>query len=260
MNEVSAAVAAKTVPLVEAFGPTIQGEGALAGLPTLFLRLGLCDYRCVWCDSKFAVEPETVKRDARRVLTTELVPELEALGRWDDLWVTLSGGNPAMYELGDFTAEAQEAGYLVAVETQGSLWRDWLSRVDHLTVSPKPPSSGMVDDRHTRQTARFLDRAELMSYFARSLKIVVFDETDFSWARDLIHSRPEWQAFLSVGTNSVTRWSSEVVELPSDRQVRDQVGERYRWLCDQVASDRLLAGVRVLPQLHVIAYGHLKGV
>src|SRR5262249_776223 len=40
----------------EIFGPTIQGEGVLIGLPTVFVRSGGCDYRCSWCDSMHAVD------------------------------------------------------------------------------------------------------------------------------------------------------------------------------------------------------------
>ena len=45
-----------TLRVVEIFGPTIQGEGALIGEPTVFVRTGGCDYRCSWCDSLHAVD------------------------------------------------------------------------------------------------------------------------------------------------------------------------------------------------------------
>ena len=56
-------------PVVEVFGPTIQGEGELAGVPTAFVRFGGCDYRCTWCDSLHAVLPEDV-REAPRMTAT----------------------------------------------------------------------------------------------------------------------------------------------------------------------------------------------
>lgn len=258
------AVTAKTVPLIESFGPTIQGEGALAGLPTLFLRFGLCDFRCSWCDSKFAVEPTVVKRDATHMTAEGLLDEVRALSRTPGMWITLSGGNPAMHDLGAFVAAAQQDGYKISVETQGSVWRSWLLTVDHLTISPKPPSSGMVTPKHDTQLGRFLTAAvQGLGFRRRSLKFVVFDETDYLWAKDVLSSEPReagWQVFLSVGTPTVSEWGSEVVKNTSDREVRDQVGDRYRWLCDQVATDPDMVSVRVLPQLHVIAYGHLKGV
>ena len=40
----------------EIFGPTIQGEGALIGEPTVFVRTAGCDFHCEWCDTLYAVE------------------------------------------------------------------------------------------------------------------------------------------------------------------------------------------------------------
>lgn len=259
-----AAPKVRTVPLMEHFGPVIQGEGYLAGLPTLFLRFGLCDFRCSWCDSKFAVEPEIVKRDARRIPVGELIDEVKALSTTPGMWITLSGGNPAMHDLDDFVTDAHQSGYRVSVETQGSIWRPWLAQVDHLTISPKPPSSGMVNPKNSRQLERFLSMAfDLMPHTRRSLKIVVFDEEDYQWARGIILREPRealWQTFLSVGTPTVSEWDSEVVKGTSDTAVRDQVGDGYRWLCERVTADPAMVNVRVLPQLHVIAFGHLRGV
>ena len=58
---------AKTFPVIEIFGPTIQGEGAEAGLPTHFVRFGGCDYRCSWCDTMYAVDPAVVRATAERL-------------------------------------------------------------------------------------------------------------------------------------------------------------------------------------------------
>jgi 7-carboxy-7-deazaguanine synthase len=35
-----------TFPVIEVFGPTVQGEGPDAGRPAYFVRFGGCDYRC----------------------------------------------------------------------------------------------------------------------------------------------------------------------------------------------------------------------
>jgi len=147
-------------PVVEVFGPTIQGEGELAGMPTAFVRFGGCDYRCSWCDSLHAVLPEHV-RGAHRMTPAQIAAALEALpGRPD--WVTLSGGNPALLELGDLVALLHAAGRRVAVETQGSVWRDWLGDVDLLTISPKPPSSGMATAANEAETRAFLQHVSAL--------------------------------------------------------------------------------------------------
>ena len=51
----------RAFPVVEIFGPVLQGEGRMIGAQTLFVRLGLCDFRCQWCDSLYAVTPEQVQ-------------------------------------------------------------------------------------------------------------------------------------------------------------------------------------------------------
>ncbi|ONN64119.1 7-carboxy-7-deazaguanine synthase QueE, partial [Herbaspirillum sp. VT-16-41] len=43
----------RKIPVLEIFGPTIQGEGMVIGQKTMFVRTAGCDYSCSWCDSKF---------------------------------------------------------------------------------------------------------------------------------------------------------------------------------------------------------------
>src|ERR1700722_5251891 len=136
-------VSAMTLPVVELFGPTIQGEGPDAGVPAYFVRFGGCDYRCTWGYPMPAVEPSQVRMNAERLTVNDITDRLHALAPGPDL-VVLSGGNPALLELGSLVRALQGDGKRVAVETQGSRWRDWLATVDRLVVSPKPPSSGMA--------------------------------------------------------------------------------------------------------------------
>lgn len=46
----------KKMPIMEIFGPTIQGEGMVIGRKTMFVRTGGCDYSCSWCDSVQAIK------------------------------------------------------------------------------------------------------------------------------------------------------------------------------------------------------------
>ena len=147
----------KTFAVIEIFGPTIQGEGAEAGMPTHFIRLGGCDFRCSWCDTMYAVEPATVRVTAHRLSVEEIVQALDRL-TGAPRWVTISGGNPALHRLDPLIERLHSHDYRVSVETQGSVWRSWLGDVDRLTVSPKPPSSGMASARHERTVDRLHGR------------------------------------------------------------------------------------------------------
>ncbi len=237
------------IPVVEVFGPTIQGEGALAGVPCSFVRVGGCDYRCSWCDSLHAVLPEAV-RDAPRMTPAEVIDALDRLSAQPE-WVTLSGGNPALFELGDLVARLHRAGRKVAVETQGSVWREWLADVDLLTISPKPPSSGMASEDHDAEAERFLDRA-VATEAPLALKIVVFHEEDYVWAHGVRERWPQLPFHLSCGTDPPRPGDTHAETLRG-------VSDRYRWLCERAAGDPVMAGARIMPQLHVVAWGHEKG-
>ncbi|MFF1822741.1 7-carboxy-7-deazaguanine synthase QueE [Kribbella sp. NPDC058245] len=241
-------------PVIELFGPTIQGEGPDAGTPCVFVRFGGCDYRCSWCDSLHAVTPEVVRRTATFLTTDEIAQRL--LGLADDpsgLLAVLSGGNPALHEIGDLVRQLQTAGMRVSVETQGSVWRDWLGGVDRLVVSPKPPSSGMSEHALGDETTAFMEHvARTRQGTDTCLKVVCFDEADYEFALAFRASHRDragdpWPLFLSAGTDVDTEFQL------------DGVARRFRWLCERVAPDPRSRDCVVLPQLHVVAWGTEKG-
>lgn len=237
----------KLIPVVEIFGPTIQGEGAEAGVPTHFVRVGGCDFRCSWCDTMYAVEPELV-RVAEKLSVDEIAGRVAALGGRPG-WVAISGGNPALHDLGELVGVLHAAQFRVSVETQGSRWAPWLHEVDRLTISPKPPSSGMATASHLAQLEAFMTETMAASADKAILKFVVFDEVDLAWAEEVAARWSDLPLHLSAGT-----------PVPADDDIRDAVGERFRWLCETVAARASLAHARVLPQLHVIAWKGATGV
>lgn len=243
----SSTASGRSFPVVEIFGPTVQGEGPDAGRPAYFVRFGGCDYRCSWCDSLYAVEPHLVKSEARRLSSGAIVDELAALEEGPGM-VVLTGGNPAIFDLTDLVAMLHQGRMDVSVETQGSVWRDWLTDVDRLVVSPKGPSSGMDTPAHRARCDDFMGGA--LSNPSLVLKVVVFDERDLEWAEQMASTYAEVPFFVSAGTD---------VGLSAAETLERLVG-RFRWLCESVARSRALARARVLPQLHVLAWGPVRGV
>lgn len=81
--------------IAEIFGPTIQGEGALIGAPTVFIRAGGCDYRCSWCDSMHAVDSAN-RHDWNAMSPAEIWQRVRDLSSGQPLTVPISGGNPAI--------------------------------------------------------------------------------------------------------------------------------------------------------------------
>jgi 7-carboxy-7-deazaguanine synthase len=243
-------VATRSLAVIELFGPTIQGEGPDAGRPAYFVRLGGCDFRCSWCDSMYAVDPAEVRATATKMSAFDVRERLASLQAGPSL-VVLTGGNPVLHELGELVAGLHEDGFDVSVETQGSVYRPWLANVDRLVVSPKPPSSGEATPRHRHQLETFMESA-LEDARDVALKVVVFDEGDLAFARDVALRWPAVTLHLSVGTDPVA---------PADDAVdREQILARLRWLSEAAAGDPALSRARVAPQLHVLIWGRARGV
>lgn len=232
----------------EIFGPTIQGEGALIGVPTVFVRTGGCDYRCVWCDSLHAVDSE-YRHDWTPMSASAVMGEVRRLSGDQPLTVTLSGGNPAIQPFGDLIAMGREAGYGFALETQGSVSKDWFSQLDMLVLSPKPPSSEMQTD-----WAMLQECVNAAKGAPTVLKIVVFDDADYAYARDVAARYPDLPVYLQPGNHTPPPPGDDnaAVDLAG-------IDARMRWLVDLVIADRWHAA-RVLPQLHVMLWGNKRGV
>ena len=240
-----------TIMVSEIFGPTIQGEGALIGKPTVFVRIGGCDYRCSWCDTLYAVLPE-YRADWHPMSTQEIVAEVEHLSNNKPILVTLSGGNPAIQPLGDLIDLGHAHGYTFAIETQGSIAQPWFARLDYLTLSPKPPSSKQAThwDRLDRCIA-YATCKEDSCQVQVSLKVVIFDEADFVYARSVSERYPDIPLYLQVGNHTPPHLAQEV----------DMVGlmQRMDWLVERVVAEKWY-NVTVLPQLHVLLWGNKRGV
>lgn len=229
----------------EIFGPTVQGEGPLIGRPTVFVRTGGCDYRCRWCDTLYAVLPEH-RHDWMPLSAAEILSRVDGLCGGVPLLVSLSGGNPASQPLGPLIERGHAKGYSFALETQGSLSRSWFAALDWLLLSPKPPSSGMATDWAAFEACMTAAAGRPRC----ALKVTVFDDEDYGFARAAAARYPDLPIYLQVGNpQPASTGEPDVADL----------NRRYAWLVQRAADDRWFA-VTILPQLHVLVWGNRRGV
>lgn len=239
------------IPVIEIFGPTIQGEGMVVGQKTMFVRTAGCDYSCSWCDSSFTWDGSG-KHLIVQMSAEEIWSELKRLGGERFSFVTISGGNPALLaHLSSLIALLKEYNIKICVETQGSRWQDWLYEVDELTISPKPPSSGMTTD--FSKLTDLLNKLEARrSSQHLSLKVVVFNEEDFTFAKHVHLRYPDVPFYLQVGNDNITSTDNKLLT--------HHLLEKYEALIDTVIHDNELNNVKVLPQLHTLIWGNKRGV
>jgi 7-carboxy-7-deazaguanine synthase len=252
-----------TIPVAEIFGPTIAGEGVAAGKRMHFLRVGGCDMlptgACSWCDSMHAVDPARV-RLLERLTQDEMLERVLALGG-STRTLTISGGNPCLYDLTTLCSQLRERDWELWVETQGSKYptdgqpATWLSSwldMCNVTVSPKPPSAGQCDIEALEGFIAVRNVAT--TGWETVIKIPVDpgfkDGADFYFAEMI---------FEQFGQHEGLRknFCLSVVTYPSD--TRDDILNRWETVIEW-AKDASIPDVRVLPQLHAVLYGHRLGV
>lgn len=235
------------LPVLEIFGPTVQGEGMVIGQKTMFVRTAGCDYQCSWCDSAFTWDG-SAKKDIQLLSPEEIWNQLKETGGSAFNHVTISGGNPVLLKnMGQLVTLLHENGIKVALETQGSKWQDWLVDIDDLTISPKPPSSLMITD------FTILDNLlEKVNLLTTSLKVVVFNIEDLAYAKKVHQRYPNFSFYVQVGNEDITTENNE--------KLVSKLLHQYEWLINEVMADAELNNVRVLPQLHTLVWGNKRGV
>lgn len=234
------------IPVLEIFGPTIQGEGRVIGRKTMFVRTAGCDYRCSWCDSSFTWDG-SMKDEIQMMTAEEIYDRLYEIGGDCFNHVTISGGNPALIKgIQDLVDLFEEKNIESALETQGSRFQPWMRQINDLTISPKPPSSGM------KPNIQILDEViEQCVKETLNLKVVVFDDDDYEFAKYIHHRYPDLPFYLQVGNP----YLDDEVENHTARLL-----ERYENLVDKVMQSNDMNQIYVLPQLHTLLWSNMKGV
>ena len=226
----------------EIFGPTIQGEGLLLGQPTIFVRVGGCDTMCKWCDTKYAVLPE-YKKDWKIMSCDEIYKKIKELSHNKSILVTLSGGNPALFNFNHLINLGHNDGYIFSIETQGTVCPSWIKKLDYITLSPKGPSSGVKFDMK-----RLEDFILKVNNFSKiTLKIVVKNIEDYNFAKKI---------FLEY--SECSRYIIPCNETPGNPNF-EKIYEKMRECVDLVVNDQLY-NVKVGPQLHVLLWKNKKGI
>lgn len=237
------------IKVSEIFGPTIQGEGVLIGIPTVFVRSGGWDWRCLWCDSLHALDPE-YRANWPTMTTSAAWNRITELSYSQTVTISPSGGNPAIQPFGPLIARGKATGYRFALETQGSVCKDWFLAIDSLALSQKSPSSGKDTDWTAfDQCLAATDPAQQVA-----LKIVIFDIADYCYAKAIATKYLTLPVYLQPGNHTLPHADDDALNIDSTGLM-----DQMHWLVDLVTTDRWF-DARVLPQLHVLLWGNKRGV
>jgi 7-carboxy-7-deazaguanine synthase len=166
---------------------SIQGEGRLAGTPSVFVRVAGCPLRCKWCDTAYAWDATAAKNRS----VDDLVAEV--LG-YNCPHIVITGGEPMdCPELPDFLSGLAAPNRHITVETAGLLFIPRLN-CHLMSISPKL-SSSLPDDpalaaEHDKLRLNIEAIRNLLACYDYQLKFVIDREKDLDEIKELLRQLP----------------------------------------------------------------------
>ena len=172
---------------------SIQGEGILTGVPSVFFRLSYCNLRCYFCDTPFT----SWKPENKQITVDEALAKILS---FNCKHVVITGGEPFLWkkELIDLTNRLRNRHYHVTIETNATIY--FPTRANLISMSPKLSSSApstQLDQKwaikHERERINDLAIKSFLSQknnkdlhwtfredYDYQLKFVVAEESDFN--------------------------------------------------------------------------------
>jgi len=162
---------------------SLQGEGFLAGVPSVFVRLAGCPLRCRWCDTKYAWSKEA----GRQYSTNQVVQTVQ---QWPCRFVVITGGEPMVDpDLPQLVRELKAAGKHITIETAGIAYIPDMP-CDLMSISPKLSNSMPEDLKmaaiHKDSKLDLAVLEELVSNYNYQLKFVVDSVHDVVEIQELL--------------------------------------------------------------------------
>ena len=219
---------------------SIQGEGKLTGVPSVFVRTSGCNLRCHWCDS-----PTTSWNPTGETLSVDAL--LARITDYTARHVVLTGGEPMIADgIERLCSCLREEGHHVTLETAGTIWKD--VACDLASISPKLSNStpwtregGRYAAAHEANRINLSVIRRLMEGGDHQLKFVVDEPADLSEVDELLDrieiAEPSNVLLMPQGITSAA------------------LAERAVWIVEHCKK----RGFRYCPRMQIELFGHTPG-
>ncbi len=219
---------------------SVQGEGHLTGVESVFIRTAGCNLRCWFCDTPYS----SWNPDGFSLTVDEIV---ERCLQYECQHVVITGGEPMLpRQIVDLTTSLKRVGRHITIETAGTVDRP--VQCDLMSISPKlansTPAAGQAGrwaERHERTRQRPDVIRRLIARYDYQLKFVVDQPPDCDEVLAYL------QAFPSIRPD-------RVLLMPQGTTV-EQLEQRRPWIetyCGQ-------HGLGFCPRMQIQWFGHVRG-
>ena len=220
---------------------SIQGEGILAGVPSIFIRTSGCNLRCHWCDTPYSSwKPEGPEMSIEEIL--------KKISGWDCNHIVLTGGEPMIApDLPELATVLKKQKKHITIETAGTILPNSIS-CDLASISPKLSNSTPSPERDpawakkhdsTRLQPEVI--AEWIRKYPVQLKFVVSSENDLAEIKDLLSRLPPVPLH-------------QIQLMPEGIDIKT-LATRSPWLVEICKRE----GFRFCPRLQIELFGHTRG-
>ena len=222
---------------------SIQGEGELTGVPTVFIRTAGCNLRCGWCDTPYASwNPEGVEMSVEEIL--------QEVDRHPTRFVVLTGGEPLVAKgIHDLAEKLHTNSKHITIETAGTVPPCGI-KCDLASLSPKLSNSTPTMDsiepqwieRHelTRRQPKVVN--QWVSNYNYQLKFVFSDTADLYEIEETISS---------IGV-PIPSWK---IQLMPQGISEESIRSRH----DMILAACREKGYRYCDRLHIHLFGNTRG-
>jgi 7-carboxy-7-deazaguanine synthase len=219
---------------------SVQGEGRLIGVPSVFIRTSGCNLRCTWCDTPYT----SWKPEGRKWSIHEIVEEV---GKYPSRFMVITGGEPFLApELAKLTRALKRKGAHITIETAATIFKPVVC--DLLSMSPKLVNStpwkkekGRFAKMHEARRLDFAVMGKWLDGYDCQIKFVVDRPADFQEAGDILAK------LKNVNPNRVL--------IMAQGTTPQQIQSKAQWIVELCKK----FGYGYTPRLHIDLYGNRRG-
>jgi 7-carboxy-7-deazaguanine synthase len=222
---------------------SIQGEGGLTGVPSVFVRTSGCNLRCTWCDTPYASwNPEGEPRSVAQIVA-------EVQSHATARHVVLTGGEPMIAkEIRELAAELKNLGYHITIETAATITPEGIA-CDLASLSPKLLNSAPDAQIH----AVWRKKHEATRWQPEVVRAWI---DAYPYQFKFVIARPEdveeLEHMLAALKRDIPK--HKVLLMPEGTSV-EMLRTRASWLAELCKT----RGYRYAHRLHVELYGNRRG-
>lgn len=220
---------------------SIQGEGKLMGMPSVFIRVSGCNLRCTWCDTPYASwNPEGPDEKVGDIISR--------VGAFGARHVVITGGEPLiMAELAELCEELKKRNHNITIETAATIFKP--VKVDLASLSPKLSNSTPSE----REGGRFAEAHERNRLDVSVIQQFIDSSPDFQLK--FVVSAPEDLVEIRDLLKQLKGWTPDHVLLMPEGIDREALEARSKWIVEICQKE----GYRFCPRLHILLFGNRRG-